>query len=104
MRTQSMTVEFSKEVLKMNNTIEHQEQVIDELTLKAAKYKAYFYGKYDLAEKIDAQMEENTNNLIGEFDGFCYASWRAKAEYRTLRDMFVEDLITEEEYNFCEGR
>ena len=40
--------------------------------------------------------------MIGEFDGFGYASWRARAVYRTLEDMFECGLITESDYNFCQ--
>ena len=39
--------------------------------------------------------------LIGEFDGFSYASWRANAVYRTLEDMCDEGLLTEKEYREC---
>ena len=98
----NITRDVAIEVLNMNKTIERQEIIIDELILKAAKYKAYFYNKHELAEKLEKQIMENMNNCIGEFDGFCYASWRAKAVYRTLEDMFVEGLITAEEYRFCE--
>ena len=83
----NITREVAIEVLNMNKTIERQEIIIDELILKAAKYKAYFYNKHELAEKLEKQIMENMNNCIGEFDGFFYASWRAKAVYRTLEDI-----------------
>ena len=42
-------------------------------------YKAYFFHKSELAEILEKQIEENYDYWIGEFDGFCYASWRARA-------------------------
>ena len=64
-------------------------------------YKAYFFRNTILAEKLQKQSEENRDALIGEFDGFSYASWRANAVYRTLEDMFDEGLLTENEYREC---
>lgn len=98
----SMAMDFSIEIINLNKTVEAQEIIIDELELKAAMYKAKFFNKYDLAEKLQAQIMENYNSCVGEFDGFCYASWRARAVYRTLADMYRENIITKEEYSFCE--
>ena len=53
------------------------------------------------AEKLQKQSEENRDALIGEFDGFSFASWRANAVYRTLEDMCDEGLLTEKEYREC---
>lgn len=64
-------------------------------------YKAYFFRNFSLAEKLQKQSEENRDALIGEFDGFSYASWRANAVYRTLEDMCDEGLLTEKEYREC---
>lgn len=64
-------------------------------------YKAFFFHRSDLATNIQQQIMENNDAEIGEFDGFCYASWRANAVYRTLEDMAKQGLITKEEYNFC---
>ena len=72
------------------------------IKLKAAKYKAFFFGKHNLAEKLEKQIEENHDNVVGEFDGFSYASWRARAVYRTLEDMLECGLITESDYKFCQ--
>lgn len=99
---QNATTDFAIELINLNATITQQEKIIDELELKAATYKARFFGKYDLAEKLDNQIKENFNNLVGEFDGFSYASWRAHAVYRTLGDMYKDNLITEEELRLCE--
>ena len=98
----SMTVDFGMELVNLNKIIEQQEIIIDELILKAAMYKANFFHKYDLANKLQEQIEDNYNHCVGDFDGFCYASWRAKAVYRTIEDMCRAGLITKEEYNFCE--
>jgi hypothetical protein len=76
--------------------------IIDELMLKAAMYKANFFHKYELANKLQEQIKENYDSCIGGWDGFCFASWRANAVYRTLEDMYRQNIITAEEYRFCE--
>ena len=78
-----------------------QEYEIENLRIKAAMYKAYFFRNSILAEKLQKQSEENSDALVGEFDGFSYASWRANAVYRTLEDMCNEGLLTESEYKEC---
>lgn len=78
-----------------------QEYEIENLKIKAAMYKAYFFHDSTLAKKLQKQSEENRDALIGEFDGFSYASWRANAVYRTLEDMCNEGLLTEKEYREC---
>ena len=78
-----------------------QEYEIEMLRIKAAKYKAFFFRESDLAIKLQEQEKENTDALVGEFDGFCYASWRASAVFRTLEDMYNEGLLTEDEYREC---
>lgn len=97
----SRTMELGAELLELNCTVQAQEIQIEDLRLKAAKYKAYFFRKQKLAETLEEQIEENFNACVGEFDGFCYAFWRARAVYRTLEDMFRQGLITESEYIFC---
>ena len=61
-------------------------------------YHAFFFHNSDLAKRLRDQNEENDNALIGEFDGFSYASWRRDAIFRSLEDMCVDGLLTEEEY------
>lgn len=73
------------------------------LRIKAAKYKAFFFRESDLAIKLQEQEEENRDALVGEFDGYCYASWRANAIFRTLEDMCNEGLLTESEYRECKS-
>lgn len=97
----NMTTDFGMELINLNRTIEQQEIIIDELELKAAEYKALFFGRDDLVEKLRKQIRENRDHCIGEFNGFCYASWRARAVYRTLVDMYRGNIITEEECSFC---
>jgi len=99
--TPSRTMELGAELLELNCTVQAQEFQIEDLRLKAAKYKAYFWGKQKLAEVLDEQVEENFNACTGEFDGFCYASWRARAVFRTLEDMVTHGLISKSEYEFC---
>lgn len=78
-----------------------QEYEIEKLRIKAAMYRALFFHRFDLAKRLRDQNEENDNALIGEFDGFSYASWRRDAIFRSLKDMYVDGLLTEEEYREC---
>lgn len=89
------------QLLEAQEKLVSQEYEIENLRIKAAMYKAYFFHKFILAEKLQKQSEENRDALIGEFDGFSYASWRANAVYRTLENMFDEGLLTEKEYREC---
>ena len=98
----SMTMDFGMELVNLNRTVAQQEVIIDKLTLTAAMYKANFFGKYELAVKLQNQIEENYDYCVGEFDGFCYSSKRARAVYRNLDSMCRKGLITEDEYRFCE--
>lgn len=88
-------------LLEAQEKLVSQEYEIENLRFKAAMYKAYFFCNSTLAEKLQKQNEENRDALIGEFDGFSYASWRANAVYRTLEDMCDEGLLTEREYIEC---
>lgn len=97
----NMTMDFGMELVNLNKTVAQQETIIDELMLKAAMYKANFFHKYDLADKLQEQIKENYDNLTGDWDGFCFVSWRADAVYRNLDDMLRKGLITEEERRFC---
>lgn len=90
------------QLLESREKLVSQEYEIEDLRIKAALYKAYFFRNSSLAEKLQKQSEENRDALIGEFDGFSYASWRANAVYRTLEDMCDEGLLTEREYKECE--
>lgn len=78
-----------------------QEYEIEKLRIKAAMYHAFFFHNSDLAKRLRDQNEENDNALIGEFDGFSYASWRRNAIFRSLEDMRIDGLLTEEEYREC---
>jgi len=89
------------QLLEAQEKLVSQEYEVENFRIKAAMYKAYFFRNSTLAEKLQKQSEENRNALIGEFDGFSYASWRANAVYRTVEDMFDEGLLTENEYREC---
>lgn len=89
------------QLLESQEKLVSQEYEIENFRIKAAMYKAYFFRNFSLAEKLQKQSEENRDALIGEFDGFSYASWRANAVYRTLENMFDEGLLTEKEYREC---
>ena len=67
-----------------------QEYEIEKLRIKAAMYHAFFFRNSDLAKRLRDQNEEKDNALIREFDGF-----------RSLEDMCVDGLLTEEEYREC---
>lgn len=97
-----MSMELGEELVYLNKTVEQQEMYIDELRIKAAMYKAAFFHKYDLYEKLVKQRDENRDARIGGFDGFCYASWRDNAVFRSLEDMYKDGLLTESEYRECE--
>lgn len=90
------------QLLEAQEKLVSQEYEVENLRIKAAMYKAYFFHNFILAEKLEKQSKENEDALIGEFDGFSYASWRANAVYRTLEDMCDEGLLTEKEYRKCE--
>lgn len=87
------------ELLNAQEKLISQEYEIEMLRIKAAKYKAFFFRESDLAIKLKEQEEENTDALVGEFDGFCWSSRRAV--FRTLEDMYDEELLTEDEYKEC---
>lgn len=89
------------QLLEAQEKLVSQEYEVENLRIKAAMYKAYFFRNFILAEKLEKQSEENGDALIGEFDGFSYASWRANAVYRTLEDMCDEGLLTGKEYREC---
>lgn len=89
------------QLLEAQEKLVSQEYEVENLRIKAAMYKAYFFHNSILAEKLEKQSEENRDALIGEFDGFSYASWRANAVYRTLENMCDEGLLTEKEYREC---
>lgn len=90
-----------EDVEKLQDKLSAQECEIEMLKLKAAKYKALFFHEEKLEEKLEKQYRENANAIIGDFDGFCYESSRRKAVFRSLKDMFHEGLLTEQEYEEC---
>ena len=90
------------DLLDAQQKLVSQEYKIELLRIKGAMYKAYFFRNDVLAKKLEKQAKENVDALTGEFDGFGYASWRANAVFRTLEDMFYQDILTEREYEECE--
>lgn len=63
---------------------------VDKFRLQAAKYKAYFFHKETLAEKLNRQLEANYKSLCG-YSG----------NYMNLEDMYTCEIITKDEYDFC---
>ena len=88
---QNMTMELGMNLLNLNYTIEFLEEENTRLALRAAKYKAYFFHKDDLVEKLETQMRKNTFRNPSGFN----------SEYRDLGDMLTDGLLTMEEYQFC---
>lgn len=101
MKSINMVKELGIELMKLSDTIDSQELIIERYRLKTAMYKVSFFHRNDLAIKIQQQIIENNDAETGEFDGFCYASWRSNAIYRTLEDLIEQRIISKEEYNFC---
>lgn len=91
------------QLLEDQEKLVSQEYEIENLRIKAAMYKAYFFRNSILAEKLRKQSEENRDALIGEFDGLSYASWRANAVYRTLENMCDEGLLLVVDFEEDEG-
>ena len=89
-RIRNLSTELGRELIELNDNIESQKILIDKLELKAAMYRAYFFGKRNLAKRLDNQIEENIRSHI-----------MSRETYRTLEDMFLLGLITEAEYEFC---
>lgn len=87
----NLATELGRELIGLNHTIEEQEEVIDALELKAAMYKASFYHKLDIAEKLNEQIHKN---LMSQLFG---------VGYKNLDDMYQEYILTEEEYRFCKS-
>lgn len=58
------------QLLEAQEKLVSQEYEVENLRIKAAMYKAYFFRNSSLAEKLQKQSEENRDALIGEFDGF----------------------------------
>ena len=88
------------QLLETQEKLVSQEYEIENLRIKAAMYKAYFFRNSILAEKLQKQSEENRDALIGEFDGFSYASWRASKTVKYTGDISTtcedwESMITE---------
>ena len=89
--------------LRLLDHIDAIEYELEQAKIIAAKYQAFFFGKSDLAHRLQCQQDENRDNHVGEFDGFCYSSARARAVFRTLEDMEKCGMISEEEYNSLEA-
>jgi hypothetical protein len=87
--------------IKMSDTVDAKEWLNQAYRLKAAMYKAYFYGHNNLADTLRKQVSENYAHQVGDFDGYCHASQRGRAVYRTLEDMEEQGILSETEYRFC---
>ena len=97
-----LTFELENELRMNRQELEHLSIAIEEYRIKAAMYYSLHMRRRDLGDRLRNQLQENDDAIIGEFDGFCYASWRANAVFRTLEDMVHDGIITREEYNFCD--
>ena len=96
-----MLKSLENELHCVNIKLVSQELKIENLKLKGAMYKAFFFHMWDLGERLKIQIAENSYACIGEFDGFCYSSKRGNAKYRTLENLMNDGIITKIEYNEC---
>lgn len=96
-----LAVELENELRMNRQELERSFIALEEYRIKAAMYYSFHMGRWDLGKKLNEQLQENMDSIIGEFDGFCYSSRRASAVYRTLGDMVRDGIITREEFNFC---
>ena len=88
-------------MIAIQRRAESVEMEMEQYRLKAAMYRNFFIHNFALGQKLQEQITENNNALIGEFDGFSYASWRANAVFRTLENMLEDGILTEKEYMSC---
>ena len=96
-----LAFELENELRANRQELEHLSVALEEYRIKAAMYYSLYMRRWDLGKKLNEQLRENMDAVIGEFDGFCYSSRRASAIYRTLEDMLREGIITRGEYDFC---
>lgn len=96
-----LAFELENELRANRQELEHLSVALEEYRIKSAMYYSLHMRRWDLGKKLNEQLRENMDAVIGEFDGFCYSSRRASAIYRTLEDMLRDGNITREEYDFC---
>ena len=89
-----VSLEVANDIYMTERELQSAKHEIERLRFEAAHYKAYFFGKNDLVEKLDKQKRSNYNAL---HQGFCITN----DDYLTLEDMLYDGLLTDEEYKFC---
>lgn len=98
---------FSQDISQIINERDDLLIMFEMQQLKTALYAALFFNNMDgndeLIEKLQNQIKENDNALIGAYDGFCYSSTRTYAEYRSLDEMYVQGILTLIEYEKCKS-
>lgn len=92
---------FGSDIMDICDELDAYKKKYEIQRIKTAKYYSFLMHYWSLSDKLDDQIRENQDALIGEFDGFCYSSRRANATFRTLEDMVSDGIITVEEYNLC---
>lgn len=92
---------FGSDMMDICDELDAYKKKYEIQRLKTAKYYSFHMHRWNLADKLDDQIQGNQDALIGDFDGFCYSSRRANAIFRTLEDMVSGGIITVEEYNLC---
>lgn len=83
---------FKELVKEANELISQNEQLLyqlDQSELQAGHYKAMFFGKRELADKL---LQQNIDNFHNYFENYKI--------YRNLSKMHHEGLISDEEYEF----
>lgn len=76
---------------------------VRDLEIDRAYYKALFHGRDDIADKLDRARQNNVKARLPEFDGFCYDSSRIGVEPIFLVDLFFNQTLSADDYDFCSG-
>lgn len=82
--------ENAEATLELYEDLKRAWREVDKYRLEAAKYKAYFFHKEELVEKLDRQLGVNYASLCG-YSG----------NYMNLEEMYACEIITKDEYDFC---
>ena len=88
------SLEVANDIYMTERELDSAKNEIERLRFEAANYKAYFFHKTELVEKLDKQQRSNFN---ARHQGFCLTN----DEYLTLEDMFYDGSLNKEEYDFC---
>lgn len=77
---------------QMCGRIFSQDTDIQILRIKSAKLKAFLYNRTDLARRLSDQENENFQAMVGK-----------SGTFRTLEEMKSANMLTHEEYKWCDA-